>query len=79
MLIYSGVRVSELLDLKCENVCIDEHYFKVVESKTDSGVRVVPIHERTYPIFKKWYDEGFEYLLHTPDGKHFTYRNYYDS
>lgn len=79
MLIYSGVRVSELLDLKRENIYIDEHYFKVVESKTDSGVRVVPIHDRTYPIFKKWYDEGCEYLLHTPDGKHFTYRNYYDS
>lgn len=79
MLIYSGVRVSELLDLKCENVCIDEHYFKVVESKTDSGVRVVPIHDKTYPIFRKWYDEGCKYLLHTPDGKHFTYRNYYDS
>lgn len=79
MLIYSGVRVSELLDLKCENIYIDEHYFKVVESKTDSGVRVVPIHDRTYPIFRKWYDEGCEYLLHTPDGNHFTYRNYYDS
>ncbi len=79
MLIYSGVRVSELLDLKRENVYIDEHYFKVVESKTDSGVRVVPIHDRTYPIFRKWYDEGCEYLLHTPDGNHFTYRNYYDS
>lgn len=79
MLIYSGVRVSELLDLKRENVYIDEHYFKVVESKTDSGVRVVPIHDKTYPIFRKWYDEGCEYLLHTPDGNHFTYRNYYDS
>ena len=29
MLIYSGVRVSELLDLKRENVNIEEHCFKV--------------------------------------------------
>ena len=79
MLIYSGVRVSELLDLKRENVNIEEHYFKVVESKTESGIRIVPIHDRTYPFFKKWYEDGNEYLLHTPDGKQFIYRNYYDS
>lgn len=47
MLIYSGVRVSELLDLKRENVHIDEHYFKVAESKTESGIRIVPIHDKT--------------------------------
>ena len=79
MLIYCGVRISELLDLKCENVNIEEHYFKVVESKTENGIRVVPIHDKTYPFFKKWYDDGCEYLLHTPDGEHFVYRNYYDS
>ena len=79
MLIYSGVRVSELLDLKRENVNIEEHYFKVVESKTESGIRVVPIHDSTYPFFKKWYEDDNEYLLHTPDSKQFIYRNYYDS
>lgn len=79
MLIYSGVRVSELLDLKRENVHLNEHYFNVVESKTNSGIRIVPIADKVYPFFKKWYDNGCEYLLHTPDGKHFIYRNYYDS
>lgn len=79
MLIYSGVRVSELLDLKRENVNIDEHYFNVVESKTESGIRIVPIADKTYPFFRKWYDDGCEYLLHTPEGAHFDYRNYYDS
>lgn len=79
MLIYSGVRVSELLDLKRENVHIDEHYFKVAESKTESGIRIVPIADKTFPFFKKWYDDGCEYLLHTPEGVHFDYRNYYDS
>ncbi len=79
MLIYSGVRVSELLDLKRQDVNIEEHYFNVISSKTESGIRIVPIADKTYPFFKKWYDDGFEYLLHTPDGVHFDYRNYYDS
>jgi len=34
MLIYSGVRVSELLDLKKENVNLDEQYFDVVKRFT---------------------------------------------
>ena len=79
MLIYSGVRVSELLNLKRENVNLDEHCFNVVESKTENGIRLVPIHDKTYPFFKKWYEDENEYLLHTPDGKRFIYRNYYDS
>ena len=79
MLIYSGVRVSELLDLKRENVHIDEHYFNVVESKTENGIRIVPIADKTYSFFRKWDDDGCEYLLHTPEGDHFDYRNYYDS
>lgn len=52
MLIYSGVRVSELLDLKRENVHIDEHYFKVVEGKTESGIRIVLIHDKTHPFLE---------------------------
>ena len=43
MLIYNGVRVSELLDLKKENVHLSEQYFDVVDSKTENGIRKVPI------------------------------------
>ena len=38
MLIYNGVRVSELLDLKKENVHLKERYFDVIDSKTVSGI-----------------------------------------
>lgn len=79
MLIYSGVRVSELLDLKRENVNIEEHCFDVVASKTDNGIRKVPIADKVYNFYKKWYNDGEKYLLHTADGKKLTYRNYYDS
>lgn len=79
MLIYSGVRVSELLDLKKENVHLAEQYFDVILSKTENGIRKVPIADKVLPFFKSWYKSNCEYLLHTEDGKHFTYRNYYDS
>ena len=80
MLIYTGVRISELLDLKKENVNLKEHYFDVLASKTESGIRRVPIADKIMPFFEAWYnDTDCEYLLNTPEGEHFKYRNYYDS
>jgi integrase len=80
MLIYSGCRISELLDLKKENVMLEERCFKIIEAKTAAGIRTVPIAEKVYPFFEYWYNlNECEYLLSTPEGEHFTYRNYYDS
>lgn len=81
MLIYNGCRVSELLDLKKENVHLDEQYFDVIASKTSNGIRKVPIADKVLPFYKAWFGAcpDCEYLIHTPEGKHFDYRNYYDS
>ena len=39
-----------------------------------------PISEKVYPFFEYWYNlNDCEYLLSTPEGEHFKYRNYYDS
>ncbi|EPR10184.1 tyrosine-type recombinase/integrase [Ruminiclostridium papyrosolvens] len=80
MLIYSGVRVSELLDLKKINVSLKEQWFDITESKTNAGIRRVPIADKVLPYFQHWMSKNqCEYLLSTPDGEHFLYRNYYDS
>lgn len=79
MLIYSGVRVSELLDLKKEDVHPEERWFYVRESKTESGVRQVPIAAATLPLFEKWMAKKGEYLISTPSGKHLKYENYRDN
>ena len=41
----------------------------------------MPIADKVLPFYKAWYElnPDCEYLLHTEDGKHFLYRNYYDS
>ncbi|MCC8077603.1 MAG: site-specific integrase [Oscillospiraceae bacterium] len=80
MLIYTGVRIGELLDLKKENVNLSERWFDVTASKTEAGIRKVPIAEKIVPFFEYWISKNdCEYVLSTPDGKHFEYRNYYDS
>ena len=60
---------------------LGEQYFDVISSKTENGIRKVPIADKILPFYKSWYEScpDCEYLLHTEDGKHFTYRNYYDS
>ena len=81
MLIYNGVRVSELLDLKKENVHLEERYFDVVDSKTANGIRKVPIAAKVLPFYEGWCNDcsSCEYLIHTMDSEHFTYHNYYSN
>lgn len=80
MLIYSGCRISELLDLKKSEVNLEKRCFKILEAKTQAGIRTVPIAEKIVPFFEYWLNlNDCEYLLSTPEGCHFEYRNYYDS
>lgn len=53
----------------------------MIDSKTENVIRKVPIADKVLDFYKIWYNDNIEseYLLHTEDGKHFLYRNYYDS
>ena len=81
MLIYSGVRISELLDLKKEDVHLNENYFDIIESKTEAGIRKVPIATKTKPFFEKWINNNSDYLICNASNRKFTYstflRNYW--
>ena len=77
MLIYSGVRVSELLDLKISNVNLYEQTFFVESSKTDSGVRTVPIADKVLPFWQKFIsDSQCGYVLNNTNGKPLKYDNF---
>lgn len=79
IMIYSGVRIGELLDLKKEDIHLDERWFYIREAKTEAGIREVPIAEKIVPYIQYWMKKNCDYLICTPDEKHFKYRNYYDS
>lgn len=76
MMITSGVRVGELLDLKQENVHLTERYFEIKKSKTAAGIRKVPIAEIVVPYWKQWMDEPSYYVIHTSDGSSISYSTY---
>lgn len=80
IMLYSGVRIGEMCALKKENVHMDERYFDVIESKTASGIRRVPIAEKTLPLWLHWMNLPGEYVLQKPDGGGMdthTYREVY--
>lgn len=80
LLIYTGCRISELLDLKKTEIDLPGRSFRITAAKTAAGIRTVPIAEKIVPFFEYWLNlNDCEYLISTPDGYHFTYRNYYDS
>lgn len=79
ILIYTGVRVGELLNLKSSDVHLEEQYFDVIESKTINGLRKVPIADKIKPLVKEWLDDNCEYLIHKQDGTYMSYENYRDT
>lgn len=67
--IYTGVRCQELLSLLRENLHLEEQYFEVIKSKTDAGVRVVPIADVIVPFFRHFLDKcSSKYVITTPNG-----------
>lgn len=78
VLVYCGVRISELLDLKKDDVNLEEQYFIVRESKTDAGRnRVVPIADKTLPFWKEFMaNSQCDYAFTTVECNKLSYDNF---
>lgn len=77
ILIYSGLRINELLNLKIEDIEIDNQVFFVRKSKTESGIRKVPIADKVLPFWKEFIDKSkCEYAITTVEGERFQYSNF---
>ncbi len=50
---YTGGRIEELCSLKIEDVHDDCSWYEVIDAKTDSGFRKVPIHSKLRPIMQR--------------------------
>lgn len=55
ILIYSGCRIGELLNLNKEDVDLKQQCFTIKASKTESGIRIVPIHNKVLSFWKEFY------------------------
>jgi len=79
IMIYSGIRPGELINIKHDDVSISDQYFIVTESKTEAGQnRLVPINAKILPFFKRRFEAGTEYLImHPSKDKRMGYDYYY--
>lgn len=76
ILIYTGFRIGELLELKTENINLEEQYI-VGGIKTDAGKnRLVPINSKILPLIKNRMNTDNENFVKI---SYHTYRNTYKS
>lgn len=72
ILLYSGMRISELLDMEKENVILSEGYM-IGGNKTESGKnRIIPIHNKILEIITRYYNKSNVYLIEK-DGQKLRY------
>lgn len=74
--IYTGFRLTELLNMKTEHLNMKDKYFQGgVKSASGKG-RIVPFHKRIESMVKELVDQGNPYLF-SYDGKKISQTNYY--
>ena len=52
ILLYTGMRASELINLKARDINRKQRTLKITAAKTKSGIRTIPIHDRIWPIIE---------------------------
>lgn len=67
ILLYSGMRIEELLIVEIDRIFLDEDYL-ITGLKTDSGKnRIIPIHHSIKSIILRYYDKDNKYLFMNPN------------
>lgn len=63
ILIYTGMRIGELINLRNEDIDLENKVLKIKVSKTTAGMRTIPINPKIYPLIKKHIIAGQEYFV----------------
>lgn len=80
IMIYSGIRIGELLNVKLKDVKLRDRYLVVTESKTEAGRnRVVPINRKIFDFIDRRIKAGGKYLISNANGDQISYHTYYET
>lgn len=75
ILLYTGMRINELLNIENKNVDLEKRIM-IGGLKTTSGRnRIIPIHDEIYDLIKKRYNPDNQYLI-TYNNKKLVYNTY---
>ncbi len=74
ILIYTGMRIGELLAIKVDDIHFDHNYI-IGGNKTEAGIdRVIPLHDKIVPFVKNQI-EGKKWLVQNDRGSAYSYTN----
>jgi len=76
ILLYTGMRVGEMLHLQKSDVNLRQGYIRITRSKTVSGIRSIPIHHRILPLISKRMKFLGSNLITDSEGKPYNYSRY---
>lgn len=76
ILLYTGMRVGEMLHLHKSDVNIRHRFIRITKSKTVSGIRIIPIHPRILPLIIARMDSPGATLLSDANGNPYDYSRY---
>ena len=78
ILIFSGMRIGELFDIKKENVYLDDVPPRIIGGKkTEAGTnRIIPIHSQILKYIKYFYDKPGKYLISNSQGQRMSENNF---
>ncbi len=76
VLLYSCMRINELLELETKNIYLDNDYM-IGGLKTEAGKdRVIPIHHIIKPIIRRYFNSNNKYLFTDEKSNKIEYANY---
>ncbi len=78
ILIFTGLRIGELLDIKISDVDLSERFMMGGNKTEASKERLIPINSKILPLITNWFNMGGEYLIKNPSGDKMSYFTFYD-
>lgn len=78
ILLYTGMRVGEMLQLLKTDINQRQQLIRITRSKTVAGIRTIPIHHWIQSIIAKRLQSPGSYLITDPAGKPYSYSRYCD-
>ena len=76
ILLYTGMRCGEMLNLDKSNVNLRQQYIRITKSKTAAGLRIIPIHSRILPLVQSRMTMPGQTLIADEDGQPYNYGRY---
>lgn len=78
ILLYTGMRVGEMLALLKSDINQRQQLIRITRSKTEAGIRTIPIHHRIQPLIIARMQSPGTYLITDQEGKPYSYSRYCD-